>query len=143
MFRLPAGYKNVEGDDRLRIVLDLWLRMYYQGQLKGFTHARADRIDGGRVRWKLLDADDNGVRREQDISLGEGAEEAANEIVQPFLFEASPLSPINRWRLTFRFDPPAVGLDGFRGDDNEAAVAKYLIDLDAERRVQEELLKSL
>ena len=109
--------------DVLRMFVDRWVD---DPELKDFTHIRADfaiDVDGtAAVEWKLMEADDQAIRKTKSIFLGGYQVVAVESMVRPYWRPGA-----ERGHLTFRFNPPAVMLDLF-DNENTALVAEFIID---------------
>jgi hypothetical protein len=126
--------KGLQNTDLQRAVLETFVTMHLTDQrMQGWTHVRCE-IRGGSVRWVLLDADDDSVRREKDVQMGSDANEALLDISRPF-------TAGQYWelcRITIRFSPPKMAIDVLTST-NAPVVTGELIDLHMEDQIRMQL----
>ena len=122
---------NLSPHDAQRLLLETVLRMVPLDEFKGYTHLRYT-TDAG---WYLLDADDNEMRSEKRIKMGDLATELAARSLLPF--EESSHS-----RCTICFKPARMQIDVFNSD-NSTTHSEIIIDVDLEGRVRREISTNL
>lgn len=107
----------------LNAFVGLWIN---DPDVRMFTHARAEfsinDMGTSGVQWKFLQADDDAIRLDKPIFMGEMAAAAVEHIVRPYYEPGA-----DHGQLTFRFNPPAVLLDIF-DYQNTTLTATHLID---------------
>jgi hypothetical protein len=125
---------GLQNTDLQRAMLETFVTMHLSDQrMQGWTHVRCE-IRGTSVRWLLLDADDDSVRREKDVQMGSDANAAMLSIARPFTAE-------QYWelcRISIRFSPPKMTIDVLT-DTNIPVVTGELIDLHMEDQVRAQL----
>jgi hypothetical protein len=131
---IPSGFMQLGGDARLRLILDVWIRLHLEREwMRRFTHARATfdwhpEMGATGVRWKLMQADSDTIHYEHAISLGESGTQAVSAMVMPWA-ELVPHA-ISHGQLTFSFNEPSVGLDLF-DNSNTPVFAHHLVKEEA------------
>lgn len=134
MTMTPRDLAGLRDTDLQRAVLETFVTMHLTDyRLKGWTHVRCERR-GTSIRWVLLDADDDSVRREQDTTMGSDANAALLNMTQPFVEG-------QHWelcRVTIRFSPPRMTVDVLT-DTNAVVLTGELIDLNLEAQIQQQL----
>jgi hypothetical protein len=126
---------NLKGTDLQRAVLETFVKMrMLENRLQGaWTHVRYENR-GGSHHWVLLDADDDGVRCEQDTTFGDAANRAMSQLIEPFIAEQN----YELARVTIRFSPPKMNIDVLT-NWNTPIVSGELIDLHLEEQVRSQL----
>lgn len=126
--------EDLRGTDLQRAVLETFVTLHLTDpRLKGWTHVRCENRHGS-IRWLLLDADDDSVRRERDITMGSDANAALINMCQPFVAEQN----YELCRVTIRFSPPRMTVDVLT-DTNAVVLTGELIDLHLEEQVRSQL----
>jgi hypothetical protein len=138
-------FGNLNFDTQLRVILDAFQHAHADptNKIRRFTHARCVFTVNQPANlvsiehWKLLVADAYGV--ESQIEIANQWLHSANirEVLNKFLMVFGIASGSHGF-LTVHFDPAKLSID-LLGRDNTPLFAEYLIDIEVEQRVQEQL----
>jgi len=127
--------KSFDVKDRQRAVLETFVRMYLTvASMKPYTHVRAEMRGAGSLKWQLLDADDNEMRKEEEVEFGSAANDVAKAVLEPLVKD----QPWELARMVIRFSPPTLQVDVIN-ETNTPIFSGKLIDLDMEQQIRSQL----
>ena len=134
---LWSNIGGLDSRDRQRAVLETFVRMHLSVEaMKPYTHIRAE-IRGGTassVRWQLLDADDNEIRKEEEVNMGAEANDVAKAVLNPMMKD----QPWELARMVVKFSPPTLQVD-IINETNTPIFSGKLIDMDMEEQIRRQL----
>jgi len=122
-------------DDRQRALLETFVRLHLTvTSMKKWTHAQSIMNTPNAVRWRMLDADDDGIREEKEIEFGSLADKVVRAVLGKFVRE----QPWETARLTIVFSPPTLQIDVLN-QTNTPIFSGKLIDMDMEAQIRSQL----